>query len=376
MAEPLIPGYGHSTLGDLVPSIGAAQGLPGWSDRLGLPAGDRWVLLLVDGLGALNLAAAADRAPFLASLLGAPPSGLLTSGAPSTTATSLSSLGTGLTPGEHGIVGYAFRHPFAPERALNMLVWEDGLSGLDVQPQLTAFERLAGQSVAVTSVTAARFEGSGLTTAGLRGGRFLGLTDERDDATRIGWAVDASAMQDRSFVYVYERFLDHTGHALGWRSPEWLEVLARVDSFALALRRALPDDVRLVVTGDHGMIDVPADRWLIAEDVPGLLDDVELLAGEGRFRQLYTTPGRTDAVRTRWSAELGERAWVLDRADAVARGLFGPVQGRHADRIGDVLVILREDWAVMTRSAPNEFSLIGMHGSLTEQEMTVPLLIS
>ena len=123
------------------------------------------------------------------------------------------------------------------------------------------------------------------------------------------------------------------------------------------------------------MIDSPQDRWILAEDEPGLTGDLTLLAGEGRFRQLYAAPRDVQGVRKRWSRALGERAWVLDRNDAIDAGWFGPVDRRVIERYGDVLVALRDDWAVMTRTQPKEFGLIGMHGSLTEQEMRVPVLI-
>ena len=109
--------------------------------------------------------------------------------------------------------------------------------------------------------------------------------------------------------------------------------------------------------------------------MPGLVDDLTLLAGEGRFRQLYCAPRHVDAVATRWRNVLGDRAWVVTRDEAVASGWFGPLDQRMADRWGDVLVVMRDDWAVMTRRQPKEFGLVGMHGSLTDFEMRVPVLV-
>lgn len=375
---PLIPVAG-STLADVLPAVAASLGVRGFADDLGLPEASGWVVLLVDGLGAHNLTACSDEAPFLSSLVAAPASTTVTSCAPSTTATSITSLGTGLPPGQHGIVGYSFRNP-VDGGLLNALAWAPGLSADDVQPRLTVFERLAGAGVATTTVTPARFAGTGLTACALRGARFQPVPDENDHAARIRWTADAAASGERSLVYLYERELDHTGHGEGWRSPAWRSVLRRVDAMARDLRRALDDsvgpDVRLLITGDHGMIDVPRDRFIVAEDAPGLLDGVTLLAGEGRFRQLYAEPRRVDAVASAWRAHLGERAWVTTRDEAVEQGWFGPLDRRMAERIGDVLVVMRDDWAVMTRTQPREFGLVGMHGSLTEAEMRVPVLVA
>ena len=139
MDKPLIPEYGQSTLAEVLPSVACAMGAPGtWTNQLGLPEASRYVVFLVDGLGTFQVSKRSDVAPRLANLVSRSRS--ITSGAPSTTATSISSLGTGLAPGEHGIAGYAFRNPFDGS-FLNALLWADGLSPLDVQPRLTMFER-------------------------------------------------------------------------------------------------------------------------------------------------------------------------------------------------------------------------------------------
>ncbi len=371
--RPLVPDYGVSTLAEVFGGLATSLGVAGWPDALGLGEARRWVILLVDGLGDANLTAAASDAPYLAGLRERQ-GRTLTSGAPSTTATSITSLGTGLAPGQHGIVGYAFRNPVSGDY-LNTLVWADGLSALDAQPRLTGFERLARTGIALGNVSPARFERSGLTECALRGARFWPVPEEEDHAARIGWAVDAAGSAERTLTYVYERSLDHAGHSTGWCSDNWRAKLRRVDRLAARLRDSLPDDTRLLVTGDHGMIDSPRDRWVVAEDVPGLLADVTLFAGEGRFRQLYAEASHVTAVAARWANHLGERAWVVTRDEAIDAGWFGPTDARVTRRIGDVLVVMRDEWAVMTRTHPHEFGLVGMHGSLTDAEMRVPLLV-
>ena len=371
MSQPLVPAYGESTLSDLLPSIGAVLGLPGKDNVLRLPEADRFVVFLVDGLGRELLDDRDHLAPFLCSLRDAPASRTITSGAPSTTATSVTSLGTGLTPGQHGVAGYTFRFG---GRLLNALLWEDDLDGLDVQPQLTAFERLAKAGVRCATVTPSRFRGSGLTGCALRGADFLGYTDDDSSGRRVDLTVQAALSSPRSLVYLYDRDLDHAGHKQGVGSAEWAAQLVRIDTLAAHLRATLPADVVLLVTGDHGMVDVPARRRILIEVEADLIAGVRLVGGEGRFRQLYTR-GSAAAVAARWSDRLGSDAWVLTREQAVEAGWFGPMQPRLADRFGDVLVAMATDLAIMTNTQPNEFTLVGMHGSLTEAELTVPLLI-
>jgi hypothetical protein len=121
----VLPPYGFSTLAELMPGIGAHLGVTGCTeDAVGLPPSDRYVVVMIDGLGWHLLRSAVRDIPYLASLLGAAQP--ITACVPSTTVTSLTSLGTGLPPGQHGLVGYTSRVPSTGE-ILNALTWESDL---------------------------------------------------------------------------------------------------------------------------------------------------------------------------------------------------------------------------------------------------------
>jgi len=188
--------------------------------------------------------------------------------------------------------------------------------------------------------------------------------------------AEAALRGDHSVVYAYERELDHCGHVHGCSSATWLEQLARIDAMCERLRAALPPQVTLIITADHGMIDIPPQQRIVAEDDPALMAGVSALAGEGRFRQLYVDHDLPQRVADRWRARLGELAWVRTRDEAIDEGWFAAIDDQLRDRWGHVLVALRGDWAVMTRAFPREFTLIGMHGSLTAAEMLVPLIVA
>lgn len=372
LPEMIRPAYQRSTLADLLPSIGARLGVPGCSDIIELPDADRYVVVLVDGLGWHLLRRAVRNADYLTSLLGqARP---ITSGVPSTTATSLTCLGTGLPPGEHGLVGYTSRVPETGQ-VLNALYWDAPVAPEQYQPQQTMFERAAAAGVAVASVSPAHFADSGLTAAAQRGAEFIGFTARASDHQRAELITQASRRGPRSLVYAYERDLDHAGHAHGCGSPDWLDVLTVIDRRLALLRERLPDEVVMVITGDHGMIDISRDHRITAEDEPELMIGVDAIAGEGRFRQLYVDHDNPRLVAARWADLLGDRAWVRTREDAIDDGWFGVVDGRVIERYGHVLVAMRDDWAIMTTTQPRESGLVGMHGSLTPAEMTVPLLV-
>lgn len=367
------PAYGQRALADLLPSVLCSLGVPGEADALGLEPARRVVLLLVDGLGARLLERHAALAPFLASLTARP----LTAGFPTTTATSLSSLGTGLPPGEHGVTGYTSR---VGERTVSWLGWDERGTDLReelvpelLQPRATAFERAERAGVATTVAGLARFEGSGLTRAVLRGGTYAGVFTPGDTVARVSAAC---AEGGRSLVYCYTPDLDLTGHVRGVDSDAWRAQLQVVDAFAEQLLAALPAGARLLVTGDHGMVDVDDAEQVDYDAVPALQDGVVSLAGEPRARHLHVQPGAADDVAATWRSVLGDAATVLLREEAVAAGLLGPVVTDEARaRTGDVVVVATRSLAVVRRThEPWVARLRGHHGALTPDELDVPLL--
>ena len=363
------PAYGGRSLGDVLPAVATALGVDvGFHDTtLELPPARRYVILLLDGLGYRLLEAHADQAPFLHSLLREP--GL--SGVPSTTATSLTSLGTALTPGQHGLVGYTSRIP-GTDRLLNALMWDKQVDPLEWQPNDSGFARLRAAGVHATVVSKRVFVDSGLTICGLRGAEFVG-GDKAGE--RIAGAVAGSA-EEPSVTYVYDGDLDWTGHRYGVDSPQWRAQLAAIDATAEQLREALDPGVRMVVVADHGMVDSPAGSRINVDEHLELRSGVALVGGEARFRHLYCTSGAVDDVLATWREALDSRADVLSRDEAIERGWFGPVVPQVRPRLGDVVVASRGDHAVMSSADfPYETLLVGLHGSLTAVEMEIPILV-
>ena len=366
------PAYHDRSLGDVLPAVASAMGVDAGlgATSLVFPEAQRYVVFLVDGLGYELLRDHPDEAPFLHSLLGSHEPA--TVGVPSTTATSLTSLGTALTPGTHGIVGYTSRIP-GSDRLLNALLWDADVEPREWQPHTTAFARLAAAGVHTTVVNKRDFRDSGLTVAGSRVAEFVGADKVGE---RLAAVVHASTGSP-SVTYMYDGDLDWTGHAYGVRSMQWQQELSMIDAAAEHLRESLPSDVRIAVVADHGMVDSPAGRRLDVDDHPELLEGVTLVGGEARFRQLYSRGGAVEDVAATWREVMGERAEVLTRDEALRLGWFGELSSDVRPRIGDVLVACREDYAVLSRSGfPIETKLVGLHGSLTSAEMLIPILVA
>lgn len=368
---PLAAEYGprgRRTLDQLLPSVGGALGVPGFTDTLGLPEAPRYVVMVIDGLGSSLLAEHAASAPFLSSLAGIDD---IVCGVPSTTATSLTSLGTGLRAGEHGMVGYTSRVPSTGER-LNSLLWDQPVVPQEWQPHRTVLELIQDAGVAAASVNDAKFAESGLTLCSQRGVPFHGVKSTWE---RLDVAVEVVEAAPRGVVYAYESRLDHTGHAKGCTSEEWREMLATVDADIADLRSALPADTVLLVTADHGMVDLPLEDRFDLDVHPSLREDVVLVAGEARFRHVYTRSGAENVVADRWRAIVGDRA-VVGTQDGLD-DWFGPIAPEVRGRIGDVVVASLGDFAVFSSvDFAIEMLMAGFHGSVTEDELLIPVLIA
>lgn len=366
------PAYGSRSLADVLPAVARALGtpLPGRpATGLTLPDAPAYVVLLVDGLGARLLERYAYMAPYLSELLADSRPG--TAGVPSTTATSLSSFGTGLVPGAHGLVGFTARVP-GTDQLLNHLFWDQDVDPAEWQPHPTALSDLAAAGAHVTVVNKREFERSGLTLASSRGADFVGADKVGE---RLAAAVSAAAHRP-SLTYLYDSDLDSTGHKYGVASTQWLQQLAMIDAEAEQLRESLPPDCRLVVVADHGMVDSADDSRIDVDDHGELKDGVWLLGGEARFRHLYCRTGAVDDVVAAWTGLLGDRADVRTRADAIAQGWFGPVEARVLPRLGDVVVACRGDFGIFsTVHFGYEKTLVGLHGSLTADEMLIPIIV-
>ena len=366
--DHLAPAFGGRSLEMVFPSIAAALGMPGFDNVLKFPEAPRYVVMVVDGLGYDLLRDCGDAAPFLSSLLVDEP---MTVGVPSTTATSLTSLGTGLPAGQHGVVGYTSRVPGTTNR-LNSLKWDQPIDPRAWQPHATVLNAMLAAGIDASVVNEAKFAASGLTLCSQRDVPFHGVSSVWE---RLDVILDAVEESPRSVVYAYESRLDHTGHAKGCRSPEWLSMLTTIDTDLQRLREELPADTVLIVTADHGMIDLPRDGRFDVDEHHDLLQDVVLLAGEARFRHVHTRTGAEADVAARWTAVLGDRAIV--RTQDGIEDWFGPIAPEVRPRIGDVVVASLGDFAVFSsQEFAIELKMTGFHGSVSAAEMQVPLLMA
>lgn len=366
-----LPGAADPVITDVIPASLCAidPSLPGADQRaarnLGIePGASQLLLILVDGLGYELLLDHMGHTPVLRHVREDIRS--IHTVVPSTTAAAITAFGTGERPGATNMVGFSVAYGSG---VMNLLAMQGGPAPATWQPIPTFFERLAERQVDSAVISPARFAGSGLTGAALRGARHVA-------AESLSERVNAALAQLRAgtpLVYLYWSEIDHAGHCAGVGSEEWIAQLEEFDSGLSSLLRRLPARVRTVVTADHGMINVESTSLIDVAHTPILRDGVRIVAGETRAVHVHAEEGQGARVEERWRETLGERAWILSGPDVSA--LIGAGDG--ANVIGDLLVLARGRGGVVdsrTQSA-SAIAMPGIHGSLTSAEMRIPVVV-
>lgn len=355
---------------DVLPAAAHSLGVDSFADRLGLGQCEIVIVCLIDGLGATAIERHDDAFPSLDQAAG----GSIEAAFPTTTATGLATLGTGMPPGQHGILGASFYLPDRDE-LLSPLHWGSDPHPAAVQPEPTVFEACSAAGVRCTAVGPAAYAGSGLSRAVLRGSEYVHAETigDRIDAVRE-LALRMPTNGSRELAYVYWPALDRAGHEFGPESEQWHAAAADANELIGRIRGELPAGGAVVVTADHGMVEAGRRVWV--EDEPALCWGVRLLGGEPRMRYVYCEPDALDGVRDRWGQALGDRVTIRTREEAIQDDLFGPVDPALADRIGDLVVVCEPGTSIASRIAdPRLSALPGQHGGRSDDERRVPALI-
>ncbi len=368
------------SLADVLPSCLASIRGSG-ENRLGLPSADRAIVLLVDGLGSDALRFRSGHARFLANLLDR--GSTMFSGFPATTVAGIASLATGQPSGTHGLVAYRVRDE-ERDRVVNQLTgWDDGMPPETWQRATTVFEQASALGVRTTAIGPEKFRNSGFSKAVLRGADYVAGRSIADRFAAARRVLDAGGAQ---LIYVYVSELDVIAHAVGAESVKWLEQLEALDGAVAAFASLLGPREGLLVTADHGVLDVPEHSHVLFGDDPRLVAGIRHIAGDPRCLHLYFEPDITAAARDElvqaWRDSEQERAWVASREEAIDAGWFGAVAPEVLPRIGDIIVAARKRVAYYDQRDPEDGGppdqkarrMIGQHGSLTPEETLVPLI--
>ena len=359
--EPLLPQYDGACIANVVPALlDPGPVAPGWMPEPGHDA-DQTVLLVLDGLGWEQLQERRALAPTLAGMVGGPISSVV----PSTTATALTSISTGMAPGDHGVIGYRIA---VDGEVLNVLRWTTGTGDARKRIPPGDFQdhvAFGGQCPAV--VTRAEFSRSGFSAAHLDPVRFRGYRVPSSLPLEIGDLL----RQGEPFVYAYYDGIDKVSHEYGLAEHYDAELVA-TDRLVADVLAVLPRGAALLITADHGQVHTGPDK---VDLEPEVVRCVASQSGEARFRWLHARPGRAAELAEAALAAHGHQAWVRTREEIEKEGWLGPhLIDAARDRLGDVALVAKGTVAFEDPQDTGALKMLGRHGSVTPAEMLVPLL--
>ncbi|MGD2043110.1 MAG: alkaline phosphatase family protein [Acidimicrobiia bacterium] len=353
------PSYNGSGLVNLVAEIetrltGTAP-FPGLREPDLVPGASTYVLVLFDGLGMAQIDHDAA-APFRPAVAGS-----IDSPFPSMTNVSLASIGSGLSPSQHGQVAHLTWYPDL-EKVVNTLKWVTvhgehvpyEYAGLLPRPNL--WERLRTGGVEPITVQPGEFEASPLTRAMYRGARFEGVWDTTD-------LVDATvtlAREDRRLVFTYVPFVDVAGHVFGQGSDEFAEAMKTAARIWDGIVAGLPPGAAVIGTADHGLMEVT--------------DRDKILIRDPRFESLRFA-GDPRGVHL-W----GDSVLIQDLAEATGGDLVDPLpllgpdpSAKTLSHLGDRLLLAPTGRVLLPRGFDKRLRCY--HGGLMPEEVEIPVLV-
>ncbi len=363
----VLPDYDGACIANVVPALLGQRADHPWMPA-SVEAARQRVLLVLDGLGWEQLRARAALTPTLSGAegIGRP----ITSVAPTTTACALTSITTGAPPRRHGLLGYRLG---LDDQILNVLRWTLGSGpAVDARRSIPARQfqpcpSFTGSPRPVPVVSKHEFGGTGFTAAHLGNSPLHGYRVLSSLPVEVGRLLRAG----EPFVYAYYDGVDKVAHGSGLGSHYDAEIQA-VDRLVADVRAELPPGAVLVVTADHGQIDVGPRVELLGRDI---MAAVAFISGEGRFRWLHARPGAASDLAAMAAERYGPSTWVMERDQLIDAGVFGgPVGDEQRRRLGDVALIPQDPIAFMDPADTGENRLASRHGSLTPDEMLVPLV--
>ena len=361
MTEPRmrLPDYGGRSTISIMPALTwgvASETIP---DEVA--NAERIVVLVLDSLGWLQMEERSNITTNLKSMDG----GWATTTAPSTTAAALTSISTGVAPGEHGIVGYRFPAGGAVMNALRWTTSSGDHRGVVEPASVQVAPTLGGGSWDVVSDRL--FKDSGFTAAYLGNGPYHGIWHPSSLVAETMRLLG----EGRNRVYAYYDGLDHVAHVHGFSGSHFDLELSFCDWLVGKMLASVPSGTAVVVTADHGQIEAP-EIVAVAGECLSLSTG---RSGEPRFRWLHAKPGATDELAAAALEAHGDIAWVRTKEQVIDEGWFGPtVSADAASRLGDVALVAHAAIGFDDPGEPHADRLVGRHGSLTEPEMLVPIL--
>ncbi len=356
------------------------------------------IMFVIDAMGRDNLQSALENSPFLRSELQFYEKEVLTSVFPTTTTAALTSYNTALSPLEHGMLGYTlFLSDYSslvnmimlspPELERDILT-QSGLNPMKFLNQPTIFETLQENDVKCWTITSDLFVESGLTKMHHKGSAKRSYSGMLEMFYQLLRTIEEE--DSRTFIFVYWGLTDTDGHHYGTQSRPYqggIEYLFKMlkDEVMDRMSRQQLEETLFLISSDHGQIDTTwqDEEWITSEDE--LFEQYLHPPISGEPRAVYFNVKDPVAFSNYFNKRFSRRFYLVEKKQAIAKNLFSentvPLKISERDykenisRLGDYIAIAKRGYSLHFKHHGKTYTLKGKHGSLTREELLVPLLI-
>lgn len=341
----------------------------GQKNPLNFQSKKRVCVVLVDGMGAEQVLARSGHAKYLSSAIARGETAF--SAFPATTSTNIGSFATGVTAGEHGLIGHQVLDRKRNIR-LNLLTgWTTETNPVVWQPNQNISELSFSLGIQTNVIAASEYQHTGYTKATMRQANFVAAESISD---RFEKAREILSSPQESLSYLYIPELDKYGHRNGWQSPGWAALLEEVDSEVQRISKRLPKDSGLVVIADHGMVDTSEEMHLVLDKY--FDSALEWFGGDTRASYVYLNdPKAIDSTLERFTP-LSNSITAIRTTDLVEKRFFGDVTELALNRLPEIVLLAKGSHTLFHSeySKKKSFEMIAHHGAPSAAEIRIPLV--
>jgi len=314
----------------------------------------------------------------------------ITSVSPSTTVSALSSLHTGITPQEHGMLGYRM-YLKEVKSIMNMISFQnifshgpsDGIKLSELFPFKTVPMYLKAAGTESFVITRNLYVESPMSMMHFRGSTGVPYVDSSHMFVRTRKILEQNHSKN-TYVHMYWDRIDMVSHEYGKNSEEHLAEMQKIDfellkSFIGKLSSQAKKDTLVLISADHGHINIPRKNLVNLGAHSALEKNLAIPpSGESRLAYLSAKKGKAQEVFDHLSSEFGKDALVMKSQELLGNGFFGRNEPHKnaSSRIGDVVLLPKKNkgYIYPYGGELSEKQMIGRHGGMSKEEMLVPFI--
>jgi hypothetical protein len=183
------------------------------------------------------------------------------------------------------------------------------------------------------------------------------------------------------YIHFYLHDIDTLCHHVGVNHDSVIPLILGIDEQLRRLADAVRGRARIVLSADHGLLDVPKTQQQQVVDGDALLEMLLVPpTGDARQPVFHVRPEKRSSFVELFERRYGERIALLSIDEVERLELYGPgrfnssVRSHFGDFIGFPLVPTTLEYRPPNKPADELY--LALHGGLSPQEMKIPLCLA